>query len=473
MTLYKRKDIPQIVKKAAQGDIAQVYLFHGERFLCRNAADELLDSLLPDHQYSLEQRTNHLHEIDGDQEIFSRTLNMLRTYSLFPGRQVLRVTDTKLFYAKSTAKTLWDKACKASAAKELASADRHLSHFVELAGMSTADLRPEDITGLSTTRWRDLFGFAKPTENLDWIKEIIGRLQENDEQGGAGADQSPAAADRFIKAFEQGVPTANILLLLTETVDKRNRLYKFIKEHGIIVDLTVASGGSKAARSDQEGIIKDLLHKTLTDFDKKITAKGMALLLERVGFHPVAAVKETEKLALYTGDTATITEDDVNEIIGRTREEALYELTEALTGQLLDEALTLLGRLLESGIHALAILATIRNHLKKMLLIRSAQRIDRPQYSPSLGFPVFQKQYLPALKDGREDWSMLWAGHPYGLFLLFRQTAKFSTARLQNSLTEILTAEYRMKGSSLSNRLVLENLLFKLIPVNAAEVRRG
>jgi DNA polymerase-3 subunit delta len=471
MALYKRKDIPLIVKKAAQGDPSQVYLLHGERFLCRNAADELLDCLLPVDQYSLELRTNHLHEIDGDQEDFNRTLNMLRTYSLFPGPQVLRVTDTKLFHSKSTAKTLWDKVCKAFAAKELSSAGRYLSQFLEIAGISTDDLQTEDISGLSSTRWRDLFGFAKPAEKLGWLKEIIDRLQDGDERSGSAAEQSPAAADRFIKAFEQGVPAANILLLLTETVDKRNRFYKFIKEHYIILDLTVASGGSKAARSDQEGIIKDLLQKTLSDFDKKITPKGLGLLLERVGFHPVAAVKETEKLALYTGDTATITEDDVNDIIGRTREEALYELTEALTGQRLDEALTILGRLLEGGIHPLAILATLRNHLKKMLLIRSAQRLDHPQYSQSMSFPVFQKQYLPSLKEGREDWSMLWAGHPYGLFLLSRQTARFSTARLQNSLTEILAAEYRLKGSSLPNRLVLENLLFKLIPVEAAEVR--
>jgi len=473
MALYKRKDIPRIVKKAAQGDTSQVYLIHGERFLCRNAADELLDCLLPADEYTLGQRTNHLHEIDGDRENFSRTLNLLRTYSLFPGRQVIRVTDTRLFYAKSTAKTLWDKVYTAFAAKEFASAGRCLSQFLEVAGMSTDDLRPDDITGLSSTRWRDLFGFAKPTENLDWVKEIIDRLQESDESSGSAADQSPASADRFIKAFGGGVPAANILLLLTETVDKRNRLYKFIKEHGIILDLTVASGGSKAARSDQEGIIKDLLQKTLTDFDKKITPKGLELLLERVGFYPVAAVKEMEKLALYAGDTATITEDDVNEIIGRTREEALYELSEALTGQRLDEALTILGRLLESGIHALAILATLRNHLKKMLLIRSAQRLDRPQYSQSMSFPVFQKQYLPSLKDGREDWSMLWAGHPYGLFLLFRPTAKFSATRLQNGLTEVLAAEYQLKGSSLPNRLVLENLLFKLIPVNPAEVQRA
>ena len=180
-------------------------------------------------------------------------------------------------------------------------------------------------------------------------------------------------------------------------------------------------------------------------------------------------IRETEKLAIYTGDAAVITADDVNAIIGRTREEALYELTEALTGQRLDETLIILGRLLGNNIHALAILATLRNHLKKMLLIHAAQGLAQPHYDPGMSFQVFQKKYLPSLEEGREDWSILWAGHPYGLYLLFRQTAGFGGSRLQNSLQEVLAAEYRLKGSTIPPRLILENLLFKLIGVNTAE----
>jgi len=469
MTVYKRRDIPEILKKTAQGETSPFYLIHGERYLCRNAADELLDVLLPTTDYTLEQKTNRIHEIDGDQEDFSRTLNLLKTYSLFPGRQVVRVTDTKLFYAKGAAKTLWDKVCRAYHTKELSKAARYLAELLEVAGLSIAEGRTEEIATLSPPRWRDLFGFAKPVDNLDWLQEIIDQLQRTDDSNFQALEKSTAAAERFTKAFTAGIPTTNLLILLAETVDKRNTFYKFIKDHGIVFDLSVASGSGKAARSDQEAIIKELIQKTLAEFDKKIAPRAQELLLERVGFHPVAVVRETEKLAIYTEDAPTITADDVNAIIGRTREEALYELTEALIGQRLDAALIVLDRLLGNNVHALAILATLRNHLKKMLLIRAALHVSQPLFEPGMSFAVFQKKYLPALKQGREDWTMFWAGHPYGLYLLFRQTARFDSTRLQNSLQELLAAEYRLKGSTIPARLILENLLFKLLGVNMVE----
>ena len=470
MAVCKRQDIPDILNKAAQGDTPPVYLIHGERFLCRNAADDLLDRLLPATDSTPEQRANHVHEIDGDREDFSRTLNLIKTYSLFPGRQVIRVTDTKLFHAKGVAKTLWDKLCKAHDAKELTSAGRYLTQFLEVVGMSVAGDGIEEITTLSPPHWRDLFGFAKPVDNLGWLEEIIDQLQKNDDSNIQAIEKSTAAAERFTRAFIAGIPPTNILILLAETIDKRNTFYKFIKDHGMVLDLSVASGSGKAARSDQEAIIKDLIQKTLAEFDKKIAPRALELLLERVGFHPVAVVRETEKLAIYTADAATITADDVNAVIGRTREEALYELTEALTGQRLNKALIILSRLLGNNIHPLAILATLRNHLKKMLLIHAARHLNQPHFEPGMTFAAFQKKYLPALKQGREDWTMLWAGHPYGLYLLFRQTARFDPTRLQNSLQEVLTAEYRLKGSTVPARLILENLLFKLLGVNPVEV---
>jgi DNA polymerase-3 subunit delta len=457
MAVYKHNDISKALIDSKHGNILPVYLIHGERYLCRNASDELLDCLLGED----EKRSSHLHEIDGDKEDFSRTENLLRTYSLFAGRQIFRVTDTKLFLAKGSAKNLWGRVQKAYEAQEPDQAARYFGQLLELSEISATE-NADEFLSLSANRWKTIFGFAKPQGNLDWLQVLFERLRSEDAPSLPSQDKSEAA-ERFMKTFTAGIPTTNILILLAETVDKRNKLYKFIKEKGCIFDLEVDAGASKAARTEQEEIIKDLVNKTLKDFDKKIAPQAFRTLLERIGFHPVAAVKETEKLALYTSDNPSITSDDVNVIIGRTREEALYELTEALGAKKLETALLILERLLENGIHALAILATIRNQLKKMILIHSAQRLTAPQYSSKLPFPVFQKQYLPALKEGREDWAALWSGHPYGLFILFRQTANFSAGKLLAALREVLSADYQLKGSLVPPRLVLENLIFNLL----------
>ncbi len=456
MPVYKRQDFPKLLSEIKQGFTSQIYLIWGERYLCRSASEELIDHLLPVQ----DRQTTSLQHIDGDQEDFNKTLNLLKTYSLFSGPQIIRVADSKLFYSKGVAKSVWDKACEKKERNETRQALRYLLQMLNLAGISPDDFDDEDITSLSATRWKKLFGFNKPQGDLSWVQDLLAD----------SADTSPAkemkndAASMFVQAYEGGIPQDNTLILLAEAVDKRKRLYKYIQEHGVILDLAVDSGGSAAAKRDQEKILKELIRNTLAKYDKKIDPDTLPVLLERVGFHPVAAVMESEKLALYVADRETITRDDIDAIIGRTREEALYELTESVTSGKLEDGLLILAHLQDNGVHSLAILATLRNHLKKLLLVRSLQGLRSPAYTQSLSYPVFQKNYLPKLKEDRDEWSnLLWKIHPYALFMLFRQAKQFRCEDLQDGLKEVLAAEYRMKGSSVDNRLIMDNLLFSLM----------
>jgi len=457
MPVYKRQEIPKLLEQIKQGAALQIYLLFGERYLCRNAAQELIDHLLP----AQKRQATSLQHIDGDQEDYSRTLNLLKTFSLFSGRTVYWVTDTKLFYSKGVAKSVWDKACEKNELNEPGQALRYLLQMLNLAALSPQEAVEENIASFSATRWKTLFGFSKPQGDLSWIQSLLAEMP---------AGSSPAktvetdAAAMYTLAFETGIPRNNILILLAEAVDKRKRLYKYIQEHGVIVDLAVDPGSSAAAKRDQDNVLKDLLHTTLTKYGKEMESQAIPVFLERVGFHPVAVVMEAEKLALYAGDRKTISRGDVDAIIGRTREEALFELTEAVTSGKLEDGLLILDHLQSSGIHGLAILATLRNHIKKLLLVRSLQEVKSPAYTKSLAYPVFQSSYLPKLKEGREEWTkLLWKSHPYGLFMLFRQAARFRCEDLQGGLKELLTAEYRMKGSSVDSRLILDSLIFNLM----------
>ena len=465
MSLYKRQEIPKLIDEIKQGITAQIYLLFGERYLCRNAAQELIEHLLPEQ----ERQATSLQHIDGDQEDFIRTLNLLKTFSLFSGRKIFWVTDTKLFYSKGVAKSVWDKACEKNERNEARQALRYLLQMLNLAAVSPQEMAEENIASLSATRWKTLFGFSKPQGKLSWVQDLLADVPaEASSAKGAETD----AATRYTLAFEAGIPKDNILILLAEAVDKRKRLYKYIQQHGVILDLAVDPGSSAAAKRDQDNIVKELLHSTLIKYGKDIESQTIPVFLERVGFHPVAAVMEAEKLALFVGDRKVITREDVDAIIGRTREEALFELTEAVTSGKLEDGLLILDHLQSSGIHGLAILATLRNHLKKLLLVRSLQEVKSPAYTKSMAFPVFQKNYLPKLKEGREEWTnLLWKGHPYGLFMLFRQAARFRCEDMQEGLKELLTAEYRMKGSPVDSRLIMDSLLFNLMLQKLPEVQ--
>jgi DNA polymerase-3 subunit delta len=465
MSVYKRQEIPKLLNEITQGITAQVYLLFGERYLCRSAAAELIDGLLPER----ETQAASLQHIDGDQEDCGRTLNLLKTFSLFPGRKIFWVTDTKLFYSKGVAKNIWDKACEQNERHEPQQALRYLLQMLNLAAVSPQEMVEEDIASLTASRWKNLFGFTRPQGEITWARELLANMPPGVTPA-KGTEND--AATMYTLAFEAGIPRDNILILLAETVDKRKRLYKYIQEHGVILDLAVDPGSSAAAKRDQDTVLKELLHSALSRYGKDIEARAIPVFLERVGFNPVAAVMEAEKLALYAGDRKMITRDDVDAIIGRTREEALFELTEAVTAGKLADGLLILHHLQTNGVHGLAILATLRNHLKKLLLVRSLQEVKFPAYTKSISFPVFKSSYLQKIKEGREEWtSLLWKNHPYGLFMLFRQAAQFHCEDLQKGLKEVLTAEYRMKGSVVDSRLVMDSLLFKLMPQKLSRER--
>ncbi len=457
MAAFTRKDLSALLQKIENRETPYpVYLIYGDRFLGREAANHIVTHLLPDPKI---QKQN-LKTIDGDQEDPEQTLNLLRTYNLFPGIQIIRVMGSKLFFSKNVSKTLWSKAKEAYAAKDHKAAGKYLSQM-----LGVIDGSPEDLADLSGNKWKSIFGFAKPQENLAWVSDC---LTESDNPGDSPPlHQKNNIEEKYISALESGIPATNILLLVAEAVDKRKKLYKFILDKGAVIDLSVDSGHSTGARKEQASLIKELIHKTLREFGKKIEPHGMDLLVERIGFHPVAAVMETEKLALYN-DAEVVSSELVDIVIGRTREQAIFELTDAFAGQELGRTLLVLHRLQEQGIHPLAIVSSLRTLIRKLLLIRSIQLREFPAYSPQ-PYNAFQKGYLPRLKECYETWPDSLSGHPFSVYKMFCQAENFHIELLLTGLSDLLHAEYKIKSSSLPENLVIEFFLFSFFFFSASK----
>lgn len=455
MVLYKRSEVSDLVASIKKGKISPVYLIFGERYLGRDACEEVVAALLPEAR----DRENNLETMDGDDEDIGKIIHRLRTYSLFPGRKVLRVTNTRVFHSREVAKKLWEKASQAFGDGEPQRAVSYLRQMLRLAGISAQDFGDAGLTEIGGPKWQEMFGFPRPGEDLTWTQELLAGITEGDATSVGGGD----GAERLEQTLKAGIPKSNILILTAETLDKRKRLYKYLEKEGVVLDLSVDQGSSSKARKDQDLVLRDLVTKALAEFGKQIEARAVPLLLERVGFHPVAVVREVEKLALYTGEAKNITIADLNAVVGRTREEALYEFTEAVSSRKLEEAVTILNRLGSHGTHPLAILAGLRNHMHKLLLVRGYQAVPVPLYRPRMDFADFQKNYLPALKESRTSGAEVLDGHPYAVYRLFGVAETFTIDELKKGIAALLDAEYMMKGSNLSAQTVMENLLFLVV----------
>ena len=445
MTLIKRTELPAALEQGSIPLSNPVYLFFGERFLCREAADQVQEKLLA-------ARPGAVQTIDGDNEDPTRTLARLMSYSLLPGLQLFRVIDSRIFHGKTVIEELWNKAQAAMNSNNPNQARTLLQSMVQAAGVTTEEANT--LSEIPPPEWQKLFAFTKPGESLQWADQLL--------EGFTGDQKGAAAiADRYIEVLEKGIPASNVLLLTAETVDKRHRFFTYLKKKAVVVDCSVAVGSSSAAQNEQKDILREVMHKTLRKFGKKIEPRAAELFFERVGFHPVAVAVEAEKLVHFIGDRPTISAEAVEEMVSRTREDALYELTDALSKRHTERALTVLAHLLEQGLHELAILASLRNYLRKQLIFRSLQLCDHPPWRAAMTAQEFQNNYLPALK-AENEWGELLQGHPYALFMSFAKAAEYSCSGLKRWLAMLLEAEYRLKGSPLPSRLVLEELLLAM-----------
>ena len=281
MTLIKRSDLPTFIDGMRQGKKAQVYLFFGERYLCRESADLLQQALL-------EQNPGAVQPIDGDREDPAQTLGRLMSFSLLPGLQIFRVTDSRLFQSKETNAGLWEKAVQEFEANRPAPALRYLLNMLSLAGVSPESREP--FSEMGSDQWQTLFGVGRPSGDLAWADRLVREAGPQSFPKGTAAN----LAEKYTEAISRGLPAQNVLMLSAETVDKRKRLFTHIKEHGIIIDCAVETGAGSAAQKVQKEVLLEMVGKTLAGFNKKIEPRAMTLLLERVGFHPVAVVMETE-----------------------------------------------------------------------------------------------------------------------------------------------------------------------------------
>ena len=447
MAVYSRNRLAELLTTCTQKP-AGVYLFVGDRYLCRQAAEKLSAALLADGG------TEHV--LDGEEEDAASLAARLRSLSLLPGRQIYRVTDCRLFHSRKMARGLWNKvtaACGADDAKEL---QKRLAAFLAAAGLDPGN-GEDNPADFSPAEWKKTFGFAHPGGDLAWITPLLDDLPPA--RASAASDQT----ELLQQALEKGVAHNSILFLLAEEVDKRKKFYKYLKKEQVIIDLGVEQGAGAKAQKAQKSVLVELINQTLAEMGKTMAPGIMDQLLDRVGFYPVAVVMETEKLCLSLGrERRRIEQEDLNALVGRTRQDALFELTGALGKRQLAGALVLCGRLLDNGIHPLAIIVTLRNFTRNLLLFRALQEQPGYGYSPSMPAQVFQQQCLPHLKEN-ERWKKELNGHPYALYMQFKTAATFPLEKLCQWPELILLAEMRLKGSPVEPETILHHLLHTML----------
>ena len=174
-------------------------------------------------------------------------------------------------------------------------------------------------------------------------------------------------------------------------LDARKKFTKIVKEKGVLFTT------KKMYDRDLPVWTQELLQtKRLT-----ITQKGLALLVEHIGNDLVRIENEIDKLSINLGKRTNITEDDIEQYIGVSKEYNVFELQAALAAKDLARSIRII-QYFEANPKAgpiQLVLPSLYSFFSKVFMVFGAGTNDEKTIATTIGVnPYFMKDYMQAAK---------------------------------------------------------------------------
>ena len=265
-------------------------------------------------------------------------------------------------------------------------------------------------------------GSAKTLSFLGGIKLVIVRNLHD-------AIPQDKEAQGLIDYAENPIPEA-CLVVTSNKVDRKRKLFK------ILTGLKTAI----ACEAPKENELINWLRKRAEESNYSLSSNAARVLINRVGARPGILAKELEKTLLYAGANKSISEKDVAEVVGESKTENVFALTEALKTKNPETALRLLNNQINHGEEPIKILGTIAWQFRMIWEVKH-----------------YQKKNLPS---GQIAKSM--GANPYVVDKALQHTGRFSTKQLRTGYLELAKADRSLKSTSQDPLAVMQTLVLNL-----------
>ena len=193
------------------------------------------------------------------------------------------------------------------------------------------------------------------------------------------------------------VPESTFFLFIEEEVDKRNKLYKFVKDAGTVSEMNGLD----------EKNLKLFIVSLLDQEGRKISEQTVIYLLDRCGSDMMNLRSEIDKLISYTYGRTVIRVEDIDAVVTTQLTGKIFQMIDAIGSKQQEKALGLYYDLLALREKPMSILFLIIRHFNILLQVK--ELIRRGQ-SPSaisemVGVPPFATgKYIEATDGGSGIW---------------------------------------------------------------------
>jgi DNA polymerase-3 subunit delta len=264
------------------------------------------------------------------------------------------------------------------------------------------------------------------------------------------------------KLLKAGLPEDHHLILTAETIDRRKSLFKIIHESGRVIEFMPARGTER-----QKQVIMAIAGPMMADRKKKISPAAWVALERKTGLELRPAMAAIEKLITYTGDRQNIEANDIDEIIGKTKEDRLFDLTAAIASKNLEASLRSMRDLLDQGEQPLPILAMIGREIRFLLHAHILHRAKvLGMWRANMDYGTFQNTVYPKVRELADSsgngTSSLIGQHPYVIFQTLKNAKAFSFESLVGHLDRLVEIDIAFKTTAKDPVALLEHFLIRV-----------
>lgn len=225
--------------------------------------------------------------------------------------------------------------------------------------------------------------------------------------------------------FENPSPTT-VLVIISSGADFRKKPYTTLK-----VKATV---GEFRPLYDNESIA--WIESRVKKLKRSIDPSAAALLHSYVGNSLHELANEIEKLMIAAVTTKTITADEVERVVGVSREFTAFELANKIGEKNMAKSLEIADRLVRTGDSAVAIIAALTIHFIKLYKLQDAVRQRKPE----------------------NEIAQLISVHSFFLRSYMSQVKKFTTQEIERAFVLLSEADLAVKSSVDPKRVLTQTI---------------
>ncbi len=191
--------------------------------------------------------------------------------------------------------------------------------------------------------------------------------------------ENPLASTVFVVAYKD------------KKIDGRSKMAKLLKQKAVLV----------STKKIYDNQLPEWTQELISSKGFSISPKGLALLVDHIGNDLVRIENEVEKISINLGKRKTITEEDIEEFVGVSKDFNVFELQSALAKKDLAKSIRIV-QYFESNPKAAPIqlvLPSLYSFFSKVFMVFGAAGKDEKTVAAAIGVnPFFVKDYLQAAK---------------------------------------------------------------------------